>query len=139
MPELFRASSNQLPSVGILPYERAAVERVYCVPDAAVRHIRRTAPSLGPGINRWGRPCPLPGMPIRMVSGMCPNKIDSSQCLYGTRRSEMVPGSMGPEQSRQHTAPKAGISAVHLFLHQQGSARRFRLESTAIRDLRRQK
>src|SRR6266540_5442589 len=27
MPELFRASSNQLPSVGILPYERAAVER----------------------------------------------------------------------------------------------------------------
>jgi hypothetical protein len=75
MPELFRASSNQLPCVGILLYERAVVERVQSVCPTPPCGTLEGRPLARARHQPLGRPCPMPGMPIHMVSSMCANKI----------------------------------------------------------------
>ena len=52
LPELFRASSNQLPSVGILPYQGATVERVQSAcPTPPSGTLEGWPPASGLGIN----------------------------------------------------------------------------------------
>ena len=64
MPELFQASSNQLPSIGVLPYELAAVERVWsvCPPPRGTlegrAQLRAGHQPLGPSLSYAGHAHP---------------------------------------------------------------------------------
>ena len=113
MPELFRASSNQLPSVGICPTNAPQLSAF----NLRRRHRRaahwfRDRPSTVGAV-----PCPMPVMPIHRLSNMRRNKICSNKCLYGTRRCDMVPGSMAQEPRPRTAIPigsaMMGIASLH--------------------------